>query len=104
MNNSRSMDMKLSEFMEVYYDDKQNELKERTMKNKRYVKEFLAEYKASKAEYADYQSAVARWEQQTGNKAEPDSLKAKLQRKTQEVRGRENNRQSHHYRSDRSGR
>ena len=68
------------------------------------VKEFLAEYRASKAEYSDYQSAVAKWEQQTGNKAEPDSLKAKLQRKTQEVRERENNRQSHHYRSDRGGR
>lgn len=34
LNNSRSMDMKLSEFMEVYFGDKQNELKERTMKNK----------------------------------------------------------------------
>lgn len=39
LNSSRSMDMKLSEFMEVYFDDKQNELKERTMKNKRYMME-----------------------------------------------------------------
>ena len=68
------------------------------------VKEFLVEYRASKAEYTDYQSAVARWEQQTGNKAGPDSLKAKLQRKTQEVKERENNRQSHPYRADRGGR
>ena len=68
------------------------------------VKEFLAEYRASKEEYSDYQSAVAKWEQQTGNKAETDSLKAKLQRKTQEVKERENNRQSHHYRADRGGR
>ncbi|MGN0394024.1 MAG: hypothetical protein ACI4EF_01560 [Coprococcus sp.] len=68
------------------------------------VKEFLAEYRASKAEYSDYQSAVARWEQQTGNKVETDSLKAKLQRKTQEVKGREYNRHSHHYRADRGGR
>ena len=37
LNNGRSMDMKLSEFMEVYFEDKQNELKERTMKNKRYM-------------------------------------------------------------------
>lgn len=50
------------------------------------VKEFLAEYKASKAEYTDYQSAVAKWEQQTGNKAESDSMKARLQRKQQEVK------------------
>lgn len=28
LNNSRSMDMKLSEFMEVYFEDKQNELKD----------------------------------------------------------------------------
>ena len=68
------------------------------------VKEFLAEYRASKAEYNDYQSAVARWKQQTGNKAESDSLKAKLQRKQQEVKERENNRQSHYYRKDRCGR
>ena len=68
------------------------------------VKEFLAEFKDSKAEYADYQSAVAKWEQQTGNKAEPDSLKTRLQRKQQEVNERENNRQSHHYRAERGGR
>lgn len=116
LNNSRSMDMKLSEFMEVYFEDKQNELKERTMKNKQYlssivqsygynnVKEFLAEYHTCKTEYCDYQSAVARWEQQAGNKAESDSLKARLQRKAQEVKERENNRQSQHYRSDRGGR
>ena len=210
LNNSRSMDMKLSEFMEVYFEDNQNELKERTMKNKRYmmeqhivpyfgnqmmseitagqiiqwqnemqtrladiysklekqnkaicqreqqlasvekeiagtkgifkgkqrkelqeqaeqlmiqianmkqylssivqsygynnVKEFLAEYHTCKTEYCDYQSAVARWEQQAGNKAESDSLKARLQRKAQEVKERENNRQSQHYRSDRGGR
>ena len=68
------------------------------------VKEFLAEFKASKAEYADYQSAVAKWEQQTGNKAELDSFRARLQQKQQEVRERENNRQSHYYRNDRGGR
>ena len=65
------------------------------------VKEFLAEYGASKVEYTDYQAAVAKWEQQTGNKVEPDSLKAKLQRKTQEVKERENNRQSHQHKMDR---
>lgn len=68
------------------------------------VKEFLTEYKASRAEYNNYQSAIARWKQQTGNKVEPDNLKAKLQRKTQEVKERENNRQSHHYRADSGGR
>ena len=140
LNNSRSMDMKLSEFMEVYFEswrgriqpfmrgrnclrmwrrsllEQAEQLKTQIANMKQYlscivqgygyknVKEFLAEYKASKAEYTDYQSAVARWEQQTGNKVEPDSLKARLQRKQQEVKERENNRQSHHYRADRGSR
>ena len=68
------------------------------------VKDFLAEYRASKAEYSDYQSAVAKWEQQTGNKVEPDSFRARLQQKQLEVRERENNRQGYHYRNDRGSR
>lgn len=68
------------------------------------VKEFLTEYRASKAEYSDYQSAVTRWEQMTGNKAESDSFRARLQQKQMEVKVRENNKQSHYYRSDRGGR
>ena len=68
------------------------------------VKGFLAEFNASKAEYADYQSAVAKWEQQTGNKAEADSMKARLQRKQQEVQERENSRQSHRHKNARGAR
>ena len=37
LSNERSMDMKLSDFIEIYFSDKQNELKDRTIKNKRYV-------------------------------------------------------------------
>ena len=37
LSSVRSMDMKLCEFIEVYFDDKQNELKERTLKNKKYM-------------------------------------------------------------------
>lgn len=68
------------------------------------VKEFLAEYRASKEEYTDYQSAVAEWEKLTGNKAEADSMKARLQRKQQEVKERENNRQNHRHKKGRGGR
>ena len=68
------------------------------------MKEFLAEFKVSKAEYADYQSAVAKWERQTGNKAESDSMKAKLQRKQQEVQEQENSKQSHKHKKERGGR
>lgn len=39
LSTTRDMDMKLSEFMEVYFEDKQNELKERTIKNKKYMME-----------------------------------------------------------------
>lgn len=64
------------------------------------VKEFLVEYRASKAAYSDYQSAVARWEQQTGNKAETDSLKARLQQKQQQVK-EQNRHNEHHKKNDR---
>ena len=37
LNSIKSMDMKLNEFKEVYFEDKQNELKERTIKNKKYM-------------------------------------------------------------------
>ena len=43
------------------------------------VKEFLAEYKVSKAEYCDYRKAVAEWEKLTGEKVD-ESLRGKLQR------------------------
>lgn len=39
LNDSRSMDMELSEFIDVYFEDKKNELKERTIRNKRYMME-----------------------------------------------------------------
>ena len=68
------------------------------------VKEFLVEYRASKAKYSDYQSAVARWKKQTGNMAEVDCFRARLQQKQQEVKERDNKRQSHYYRNDRGGR
>ena len=53
------------------------------------VKEFLTEYRASKAGYSDYQSAVVKWEQQTGNKAESDSLKSKVAKKATGSKGTE---------------
>ena len=37
LSSERSMDMKLSDFIEIYFSDKQNELKDRTIKNKRYM-------------------------------------------------------------------
>ena len=68
------------------------------------VNEFFAEFKASKAEYNNYQSEVTKWEQQTGNKVESDGMKARLQRKQQEVREWENSKQSHRHRTNRGDR
>ena len=68
------------------------------------VKEFLAEYRASKVEYSDYQLAVAKWEQQTGNKAESDSFKAKLKQMQQEVKERESDRESRLHKMNRGAR
>ena len=68
------------------------------------VKEFMAEYKASKSEYTDYQSAVAKWEQQTGNKVD-DSFRAKLQQMQKRVKEEEQNKSnSYQRRSDRGAR
>lgn len=54
------------------------------------VKEFLAEYRASKAEYTDYQPAVAMWEQQTRSKVD-DSFRAKLQQMQKRIKEEEQN-------------
>ena len=68
------------------------------------VKEFLTEYKASKAEYNDYKSAVAKWEQQTGNKVD-DSFRAKLQQMQKRAKEEEQHRSnSHQKKSDRGAR
>ena len=45
LNSKKSMNMKLDEFIEVYFEDKQNELKERTIKNKKYMlKQHISPY------------------------------------------------------------
>ena len=68
------------------------------------VKEFLVEYRASKAEYNDYQSAVARWKQQTGDKVD-DSFKAKLQQMQKRAKEVEQNKSNLYQRkSDRGAR
>ena len=63
------------------------------------MKEFLAEYKVSKAEYGDYRKAVAEWEKLNEEKVD-DSFKAKLQQKQQEAKEK-NQHTEHHRRKDR---
>lgn len=66
------------------------------------VKEFLVEYKASKAEYGDYRKAVAEWEKLTGEKVD-DSFRAQLQQKQQETK-EQNKHTVHHKKNDRGAR
>lgn len=61
------------------------------------VKEFMAEYTTAKLEYNSHQKAVAEWKRQNGDKAEPDSIRARLEQKRQEVQKRENNKRSCYY-------
>ena len=49
------------------------------------VKDFLAKYQASKAEYGDYRKAVVEWENLTGERVD-DSFKSKLQQKQREAK------------------
>ena len=66
------------------------------------VKEFLAAYKTSKAEYGDYRKSVAEWEKLTGEKVD-DSLRAKLQQKQKEAK-EQNRHIEHHKKNDRGAR
>lgn len=70
----------------------------------RNVREFLAEYKASKEEYVYYQMAVARWEQQKESMQKAECIKGRVQHTQQEVWEQENHRQGYHYSSNRGGR
>ena len=66
------------------------------------VKEFLAAYKISKAEYGDYRKSVAEWEKLTGEKVD-DSLRAKLQQKQKEAK-EQNRHIEYHKKNDRGAR
>lgn len=92
------------------------ELQERITNRKRYlssivqeygyqtVKEFLYEYSVSKKEYEAYQKVADHWNNQYGTKAEPDSIKARLEYHRKQARNSKNDRQSTNYLSDRGAR
>ena len=80
LNSSRSMDMKLSEFMEVYFEDKQNELKERTMKNKRYMMEqHIIPYFGNKMMSEISASQIIQWQNEIQTKGFSESYLRMIQ-------------------------
>ena len=69
------------------------------------VKEFLTEYSTVKAEAVAYKKAVADWEGKYVTKAEPNSVKARLEYHKQQIKKRENSRQrTYHHSADRGAR
>ena len=58
-----NMDMKLSSFVEVYFSDKENELKERTLRNKRYmIDTHIIPYLGDKAMNEIVPSDIINWQ------------------------------------------
>ena len=69
------------------------------------VKEFLTEYSTVKAENSAYKKAVADWEKKYITKAEPDSVKARLEYHKQQIKKQGNSRQrTYHHSVDRGAR
>jgi len=69
------------------------------------VKEFLTEYSTAKAENAAYEKTIADWEKKYGTKAEPDSIKARLEYHKQQIKKRESSRQrTYHHSTGRGAR
>lgn len=80
LSNSRSMDMKLSEFMEIYFQDKQNELKERTIKNKRYMMEqHIIPYFGNQMMSEIKASQIIQWQNEMQTKGFSDSYLRMIQ-------------------------
>ena len=80
LNSSRSMDMKLSEFMEVYFEDKQNELKERTMKNKRYmIEQHIIPYFGNQMMSEISASQIIQWQNEMQTKGFSESYLRMIQ-------------------------
>jgi integrase len=80
LNSSGSMDMKLVEFIEVYFQDKQNELKERTMKNKRYMMEqHIVPYFGEKMMSEITASQIIKWQNEMQTKGFSESYLRMIQ-------------------------
>lgn len=80
LSNSRSLDMKLSEFMEIYFQDKQNELKERTIKNKRYMMEqHILPYFGNQMMSEIKASQIIQWQNEMYTKGFSDSYLRMIQ-------------------------
>lgn len=70
LSNERSMDMKLSDFIEIYFSDKQNDLKDRTIKNKRYMmQQHIVPYFGNQMMSEIKASQIIQWQNEIQKKA-----------------------------------
>lgn len=80
LSNERSMDMKLSDFIEIYFSDKQNDLKDRTIKNKRYMmQQYIVPYFGNQMMSEIKASQIIQWQNEIQKKGYSDSYLRMIQ-------------------------
>ena len=80
LSNERSMDMRLSDFIEIYFSDKQNELKDRTIKNKRYMmQQHIVPYFGNQMMSEIKASQIIQWQNEIQKKGYSDSYLRMIQ-------------------------
>ena len=80
LSNERSMDMKLSDFIEIYFSDKQNDLKDRTIKNKRYMmQQHIVPYFGNQMMIEIKASQIIQWQNEIQKKGYSDSYLRMIQ-------------------------
>lgn len=74
------MDMKLSDFIEIYFSDKQNDLKDRTIKNKRYMmQQHIVPYFGNQMISEIKASQIIQWQNEIQKKDYSDSYLRMIQ-------------------------
>lgn len=80
LSNERSMDMKLSDFIEIYFSDKQNDLKDRTIKNKGYMMQLhIVPYFGNQMMSEIKASQIIQWQNEIQKKGYSDSYLRMIQ-------------------------
>ena len=80
LSNERSMDMSLSDFIEIYFSDKQNELQERTIKNKKYMmQQHIVPYFGNQMMSDIKASQIIQWQNEMQKKGFSDSYLRMIQ-------------------------
>ena len=80
LSTERSMDMKLSDFIEIYFSDKQNDLKDRTIKNKRYMmQQHIVPYFGNQMMSEIKASQIIQWQNEIQKKGYSDSYLRMIQ-------------------------